>query len=456
MAVAWQATGTLLGSTGADITPTNPSHLADDILILAAWSRASNTLATPSGWTLIENNNGASGSFYYFWIRATSAATTNPLCDWNTALDNKYAVVHCFRGALKVGNPISAIRTDQSATDPHAVPVISTTYADSLVVVIASVLDNLATGMTTTADVAPTTITQRSYTTVATGNDAGQGIATDIKTTAGAINVSIDFTGGVPGQKGVHCCILVPDPGGATVGPAQWFATGAIEASTGADITPVIPSHQAGDYLLLIAASRATATTCATPAGWMTPLYIYGVSNPLITGGTRFWIFYRVAMSASETDPLLDFNDASADKYGFVSVVRGSSGMERLSAVAVAADPASAVNIDTLSTDALLFEGGVSMDNTATDVLVERDTGTTPVALTTHTYTTTTTGSDAGIWAASGIVTGAARNVPGITETFTGSPAAFGFFYATFGSFPAAAVVNVLLNMAPYSHGRGR
>src|SRR5687767_6664793 len=114
MAVAWQASGTLLGSTGADITPVNPAHASLDVLLLHAVARSNAvTLATPSGWNAIAGpiDQGTTWRHYWFWKRAAGAAETNPLCDWSATTGDKYGVVHCFRGAIASGNPIEASAT---------------------------------------------------------------------------------------------------------------------------------------------------------------------------------------------------------------------------------------------------------------------------------------------------------------------------------------------------------
>lgn len=249
-----------------------------------------------------------------------------------------------------------------------------------------------------------------------------------------------------------------PDLGGPTVGPARWIASGAIQSSTGADITPVIPSHQVNDYLILVAASRSVSAL-TTPAGWTSVMWTSG--NPTSFGTGSWWWFYRVAMSAAETNPLCDYSNASGDKYAFVSVVRGASGIEMNRTASggidsgfenwekVGTDTPAAYDIPTLSTDALIYEVGISLDNTATAVSISTDT--TPAALTAHSYETSATGSDGGCWASSGFMVGAARTVV-LNHSFTGTPADHAFGYMTFSSFP----VPITFTAAPYQANRLR
>jgi hypothetical protein len=439
VAAAWQATGTLLGSTGADITPVIPSHLADDILILQAWSRGNaGTLATPSGWNFIAGINSVDIVCRWYWKRATSAAEANPLCDWSSVTGDKYAVVHCIRGCVKFWQPFqifpASIIPEAGVTDPHVMAAITRTHTDSLLIVTAAVLDNLATGMTVTTGGAPAALTQRSFTTVATGSDAGQGIATAANAATGAIAITCDFTGGVPGQHAIVALEFISDTGGALVGPARWQDTGTLAASTGADITPVIPAHAANDLLFMQAFARTSGITCETPAGWTR----IGSQNP---GSQQMWWFYRIAISAAETDPLCDFSSVTGDKYAVVWVIRGVKSFEFTGSVptfitaALGAVPGNS-NITTQNANSLVFHGGIASDDSASDIAVT--TNSTPSALVTRSFETTAIGSDAASWAASEIMSAAATIQ--LSHAFTGSaPAIYSFCYAAFTSLPSAA-----------------
>ncbi len=442
MAVAWQATGTLQASTGADITPVNPSHLANDILLLVAWVRGTSALTTPSNWTLITSvTNGAGITVYWYWKRATTAAETNPLCDFGSATGDKYAVVHCIRGARKVGNPYQAFAAEQTTTDPDPLASVTTTEANSLIVFTAAVLDNLATGVTVTADVAPTTIAQRNYQTSATGSDGGCGIATDVKATAGAIVVTRDFTGGVPGIHGVAVFEFIEDTGGPATGPVKWQASGTLASSTGADITPVIPAHQGNDFLLLHAVSRGS-DTCVTPAGWT---LLGSNASP-----HRCYWFARIAMSGAETNPLCDWSAATDDKFAFVVVVRGALALvthdEWTSTLT-----GGGASIDA-TVNSLLIHYGIDMNDAISDVNIATDG--TPNPLTDRNFQTSTTGSDAACWTAADIMTALPTPVT-TTLTFTGTPSNWTFGLAFFTALATVtAAADAILNLAPYqAHG---
>jgi hypothetical protein len=200
VAVAWQASGTLLGSTGADITPVNPAHQADDILILHAWARSTAvTLTTPSGWTAIAGPIDQSTTMrnYWFWKRAASGAETNPLCDWSATTGDKYGVVHNVRGAIASGNPIEASATTAGTASPGVATGVTTLTAAALVCSIGMSTDNTLSAVAATAT-DPSALTQRDFEAIGTGADAAMWISTANRALAGATgNVSHAFTGAV-------------------------------------------------------------------------------------------------------------------------------------------------------------------------------------------------------------------------------------------------------------------
>ncbi len=200
MPAAWQASGTLLGSTGADITPVIPTHAADDILILMAASRVgTDTLLTPSGWTLYGGPVDLVGwRAYVYWKRAAGGAETNPLCDW-TGTGEKYGQVHTVRGAVTSGDPFTTslgLWTD--GTDPIIVPGVTTTAANQLVIVVGLGNDNASASVTVTST-DPASYTQRHFSTIITGADATGSFHTATRATAGATgNVTLDHNSTMP------------------------------------------------------------------------------------------------------------------------------------------------------------------------------------------------------------------------------------------------------------------
>ena len=223
MAVVWQASGTLVGSTGADITPTNPAHATDDILILHAWARSNAvTLTTPSGgWAVIAGPTDQSTTMrnYWYWIRATSGAMTNPLCDWSAVTGDKYAVVHCIRGATTSGNPIEANQPGANTTSPGVATGVTSTSANALICSIGMSTDNTLTAVAATAT-DPTALGQRDLEAIGTGADAAMWISTANRTAAGATgNVSHAFTGAILAWGILICAITEAVAAGDPVFP---------------------------------------------------------------------------------------------------------------------------------------------------------------------------------------------------------------------------------------------
>jgi hypothetical protein len=212
MPAAWQATGTLLGSTGADITPTNPSHVKDDVLILHAWARTTGiTMVTPSGWDTLHDIDFGT-RHWWFWKRALAAGTTNPLCDFSSATGDKYAVVHCFRGCVDVGNPyFGAAIVDYLATTGSGSPANpggAEGPQNSLAVMMGFSSDNLVTAISTIAT-DPATLTQRSVTSVSTGSDSTQFIATGLKSATGNTGLTtVSFTGAPSNWGTLLICLI--------------------------------------------------------------------------------------------------------------------------------------------------------------------------------------------------------------------------------------------------------
>lgn len=200
MAAVWQASGTLLGSTGADITPVIPAHTANDILVCIAASRVvTETCATPSGWTLKSGPVDTTGwRTYVFYKRAASGSETNPLLDWSAATGEKYGQVHTFRGATVTGDPFSAAVLAADLTDPIATTGITTVVAGKRVIVVGIASDNLSTTVAVTST-DPATYTLHHYSDITTGADAAGWCASNTRSAAGATGtVTSDFDQAMP------------------------------------------------------------------------------------------------------------------------------------------------------------------------------------------------------------------------------------------------------------------
>jgi hypothetical protein len=208
--------------------------------------------------------------------------------------------------------------------------------------------------------------------------------------------------------------------------PAAWQASGTLLGSTGADITPVIPTHANGDLLILLGSSRVTTETCATPAGWTV---LFGATN---TTAWRSYCWYRKAISAAETNPLLDWSAAVGEKYGQVHTIRGADhlrlqggSLDPFSDSAFAGDVTDSIVTagcaSVVAADHLVIVVGIGSDNASASVVVTDSGG--GRTYTQRHFSTITTGSDACGWFHDSTVTGS--NQGNITCNFNSTmPAA--------------------------------
>lgn len=214
---AWQASGTLLGAlTTADVTPVIPTHATGDILICITANRVTtNTCTTPSsdgGWTLLHGPiDTTNWRTYVFWIRATSGAMTNPLCDWTATSANKYAQVHTIRGAADTGSPFAASVLSADTTDTIASTGVTSTLDGQLIIVCGIGSDNASASMTSVTATDPSSFTQRHFSTITTGADATGWFFTAPRTAAGATGtVTQDFNSTMPAAGVLVAAILDP------------------------------------------------------------------------------------------------------------------------------------------------------------------------------------------------------------------------------------------------------
>jgi hypothetical protein len=210
---AWQASGTLLGSTGADITPVIPAHALDDILILLASSRVvTETCLTPANWTLKHGpiDSGTTWRTYAFWKRAQSGAETNPLLDWSAAVGEKYGQVHTVREAIASGDPFAASVLAADDTDPITTAGVSSTLPNQRIIVAGIANDNLSTTVTVTGT-DPAAYALNHYSDIATGADAAGWFASAVRATAGATgNIVSDFDAAMPAGAALVAAMLDP------------------------------------------------------------------------------------------------------------------------------------------------------------------------------------------------------------------------------------------------------
>jgi hypothetical protein len=214
MPAAWQATGTLLGSTGANISPVWPSHAAGDAGIVLASSRVTTeTCTTPAGYALIRGPiDTTAWRTYVFFKYAATAAEANVSLAWSAAVGEKYGQVHTLRGADTLGaHPFADNILSADTVDTIASTGVTSTLPNQLIIVVGIGSDNASASMTSVAGTDPAAYSQRSYTTIATGADATGWFFDAARTTAGATGtVTQDFNSTMPAAGVFVAAVLNP------------------------------------------------------------------------------------------------------------------------------------------------------------------------------------------------------------------------------------------------------
>jgi hypothetical protein len=127
------------------VSPAWPTHLANDIGILAVEYEGGTNPPTPAGWTAFSDSPVAygGGAMALFWRRAETASESAPTVG---AGDNDHVVagIVAFRRCYELGVPWNVKTSANAATSTSVVcPAVTTTVAECLVVYIAACsLDN--------------------------------------------------------------------------------------------------------------------------------------------------------------------------------------------------------------------------------------------------------------------------------------------------------------------------
>lgn len=133
--------GAIVANTSGNLSPTIPTHQANDILVSRAMYYGPNTagdaldIPTPSSWTLIGSQGGGSDVRHgTFWIRAAGAGTTlthTRGVSWDTGTDTCYAArVYVIRNTRTSGNPYDSTTTQGTESSSNAIWLSITGYAD--------------------------------------------------------------------------------------------------------------------------------------------------------------------------------------------------------------------------------------------------------------------------------------------------------------------------------------
>lgn len=140
------------GTTAANVTATEPTTAANDILIANLYIEADNAVTPPAGWSaafgpaglvMMAENNTASHAYrqYMYWIRRGAAA---PSLIWTFLSAFRFISMASFSGAQLGGNPFSfaafAMRDDIGS---NIIPTVTgrTLYGNELAVWAANTFD---------------------------------------------------------------------------------------------------------------------------------------------------------------------------------------------------------------------------------------------------------------------------------------------------------------------------
>src|SRR3989454_67529 len=197
------------------------------------------------------------------------------------------------------------------------------------------------------------------------------------------------FPAGIQTSDDVYRCYRetnIPGSGGS----AAYEGVGIIAASTGADVTPSLPTYQPNDIFLLLGWVRDQDDT-VTVSGWTA---IPG--TPFDRGTTsRYWLFWRRAASSSETAPLFDKSGTTGDTYAWIidyggAITTGNPWQAVGTPATGTSDPASMPAISTTTDNALVVVAVGGEDNNNAAITT---TSTNPGSYTEH-YVDSMTGSD--------------------------------------------------------------
>lgn len=108
------------GTDPGSITPTPPTHQANDILIAVAWNSGGSLPTTATaGWSKIADVDGT-GAATWWWKRATAAGTAGP--NFTSADTDLFGLVYVIRGCVTTGTPYEGAATTGDGTTTDTTP----------------------------------------------------------------------------------------------------------------------------------------------------------------------------------------------------------------------------------------------------------------------------------------------------------------------------------------------
>jgi len=177
-----QAEGALTGVTTGTVSPTIPTHQANDILFATVIAYVPNTISdaavipTVASWTKLGETRmvggvDIEGGVAFFWTRAPSAGTTVTFtrgASWDTGTDSCFAArVDVIRGCINTGNPwdAAALSARHEAAD-QPFDAVTVSGSERMVVQFGGCGDNTTFAMTASGWTAGT------GSSISTGTDA--------------------------------------------------------------------------------------------------------------------------------------------------------------------------------------------------------------------------------------------------------------------------------------------
>jgi hypothetical protein len=161
-----EAEGATLLVTSGTLSPTIPTHQANDILVLTVecWLPATAgdaaQIPTPSSWTLAGTQIGQPGGtrdgwLAVFWLRASGAGTTVTLtrgASWDDGTDGSYSArAYVIRGCTTTGDPFDAVgQSGPHTAADQAFPAVTVSGSARTVIQFGCSMDNAAFAMTST------------------------------------------------------------------------------------------------------------------------------------------------------------------------------------------------------------------------------------------------------------------------------------------------------------------
>lgn len=143
MAIAFRAS-TEAHVTSGSLTVTIPATVqAGDVLLLVAGMNdagvTANDWATPSGWTSLGTHNVGSNLFAGVWVRVAQAGDPGATITLSTSGTGKACAVLAAYSGADPASPVnvSSVVAETTTTTNHATPAVTTTLADTRVVIAA-------------------------------------------------------------------------------------------------------------------------------------------------------------------------------------------------------------------------------------------------------------------------------------------------------------------------------